>query len=143
MANSAAYQALDEWLDKLRASGHLNEDSAQEIAVEFKKQATSNIAAQVDPYGHPLHASKDGMPVLINADGAITCSARGTEITMTVEGPEARHHIGNARGYHGGSSKLGGFRRPLIPFKTLPGPFKAVVRRVLTKRFVAIFGGHF
>lgn len=141
MGNAAAYQALDEWLDKLRASEHLNEDSAKEIAVEFKKQVRANVAAQVDPYGHPWPASKDGLPLLINAADAVECTANGTEITMTLEGVEARHHIGNARGYHGGSSKLGGFRRPIIPFKSLPGPFRGIVRKVLTRRFGAIFGG--
>ena len=102
---------------------------------------TSNVAAQVDPYGHPWRPSPDGLPLLTNAAAAVTSEASGTSIKLTLTGVEARHHFGSAKGYHGGSAKLGGFRRPIIPFKNLPGPFRAAARTALSRRFVRMKAG--
>ena len=139
--NSAGFNALDEELERLRALEHMNEDAAKDVAVGFKSKVVSNVAAQLDPYGHPWHESKDGLPLLVNAAQAVTSEADGTKVVMTVSSIENRHHVGSAKGYRGGSSKLGGFRRPIIPFSKLPGPFKAVCREVLVKRFTRSTGG--
>jgi hypothetical protein len=140
MANNAsAYAALDRIADALRMSEHLDEDVAKDVRGELESTIAGNIAAQRDPYGHAWQPAKDDLPLLVNAAKAVSVTRSGTTIAMTVTGPEARHHIGNARGYHGGSAKLGGFRRTLIPFKSLPGPFIAVIRKVLQRRFALLF----
>lgn len=139
--NSAFYAKLDAFTDRLRQCESLDEDAAKECAAALHAKVRSNVAAQVDPYGHAWPPGKQGQPVLVNAANAVTSEANGTTITMAVTGPEAMHHVGSARGYHGGSAKLGGYRRPLIPWKSLPGPMKAVIREVLAKRFNRIFGG--
>jgi hypothetical protein len=133
--NAAAFAKLDAYATFLRKLPELNHDAADEVAQEFQAKIESNVAAQVDPYGHPWRPGKDGEPVLVNAAKQVTTKASGTKITMTLDGVEVLHHVGRARGYRGGSGKLGGFRRSIIPFSKLPGPFLAIIRRVLSKRF--------
>lgn len=139
--NASFYAKLDEFTDALRKSEQLDEDAAKEVADALHAKVASNCAAQIDVYGQPFEPGKGGQPVLVNAAKAVTSEAQGTTIKMTISGPEYLHHVGAARGYHGGSGKLGGFRRSIIPFKALPGPFKGVIREVLSKRFKAIFEG--
>lgn len=134
------FAALDAFLDKLRSLEDLNEDAAAEVAKAYKKKVRENVRAQVDPYGHPWEPGKSSAVVLEQADDAVSCVANGTTIEMTLTGVEVMHHVGSARGYRGGSSSLGGYRRAIIPWKSLPGPFKAVTREVLAKRFGKIFG---
>jgi hypothetical protein len=140
---NAEYYELDQMLTALRKLPQVCEVASKDVAKGFTKLVSKNIAAGVDPYGHPWLAAQDGLPMLVNADKAVTIEATGTKIEFQVSGPEARHHVGSARGYRGGSKRLGGFRRPLIPWKTqdLPGPFKAVAREVLTKHANAIAKG--
>lgn len=141
MANGAAYAELDRALDGLRRLETLDHDAAKACADALFERTRQNIAAQRDPYDHPWRLSQSGAPVLVRAIRAIQMRVSGTRIEFSInEGaPELRHHIGNARGYYGGSEKLGGFRRALIPFSKLPGPFKTVIREVLMKRAAACF----
>ena len=154
--NSAGFEALDAQQEKLRQLGDINSAATPEVAREFEGKVVSNVAAQLDPYGHPWHPSPDGLPLLVNAAQHVTSEARGTTVTMTVSGVENRHHVGSAKGYHGGSGAgynkaggesnlsrkaLGGFRRPIIPFSKLPGPFKDICRTVLVKVHTRIMGG--
>jgi len=139
--NAAAFAALDAFTEKLRRLESINEDAAKDVADGFKAKVEENVAAQVDPYGHAWQSSADGRAVLTHAAAAVQTRAVGTTITQTLTGVETRHHVGSARGYHGGSAKLGGFRRAIIPFSKLPGPFVAVIRDRLSKRFNMIFKG--
>jgi hypothetical protein len=144
-SNAHSYAKLDALLEFLR-SEKLEPGDAQACVAPLKSQTAANIAAQVDPYGHAWRPGKDGQPVLVNAMKAITIESSGTEITFSVTGPEALHHVGSAKGYHGGSgagykdqanlggAMLGGFRRPLIPFLKIPGPFKQIIGKVLQRR---------
>ena len=137
--NHQAFVELHAYTDKLRRLVDITEDSAKEISKRFEARTAGNIAAQRDPYGHAWYPSKSGNPVLTNAMAAITFTVNGTTITMEVGGVEAMHQVGSAKGYHGGSLKLGGFRRAMIPFSKLPGPFEADIREVLGKKFEQIF----
>lgn len=160
MDNVHAFAELDLMLEAIRKTETVNEDAAKECADALRSKTASNIAAQRDPYDHPWPPTKDGAAALQNAMGAIDIHAKGTTIEFTVDGPEARHHIGNARGYHGGSYKkvpkhaamwqataintganilTTGYRRALIPFASIPGPFKAIIRRVLESRVAKYF----
>lgn len=143
--NAHSYAKLDALLDLLR-SERLEADDVEACRDAMEQKTRENIAAQVDPYGHAWRPGKEGHPVLQNAMSAISIEAQGTTIEFSVSGPEAMHHVGSARGYHGGSGAdyrdqanlagagLGGFRRPLIPFSKLPGQFKAILRKVLFER---------
>jgi len=158
--NAAGYAALDDLLEKMRRVEDIEQSDTEACADALRAKTASNIAAQIDPYGHAWPPTKDGYPALVNAMNAIKIVAEKTTIKFSVDGPEARHHIGNARGYHGGSYKqVGkhaqawqaakvaagvpmvntGYRRALIPFSQLPGPFKAIIRKVLIERFNRIF----
>jgi hypothetical protein len=138
--NYAAYAELDAFLDRLRAVEGLTEDAAPDVAKAYKAKVRANVRAQVDPYGHPWKPGDSSAVVLEEADKAVSVRVQGTTIVLELSGVEVRHHVGSARGYRGGSSNLGGFRRPIIPWKSLPGPFKTVTREVLEKRFHEIFG---
>jgi hypothetical protein len=138
--NAQGFAALDAMLDSLRRVESLGKDSASDVADALHAKVEANVAAQQDAYGHDWFPSKLGA-VLKNAAAAVSCVAKGDKVVMVVSGVEARHHVGSARGYRGGSAKLGGFRRSLIPFKSIPGPMKAVIREVLVKHFNAATGG--
>lgn len=138
--NAHAYAQLDSMLDRLKRVEGLGKEAAPDVRDALEAKVAENVAANVDPYGHAWFPSKQGA-VLKNAAAAVSVVAKEGQVKMTVTGPEVKHHVGSARGYHGGSAKLGGFRRALIPFKAIPGPFKAEIRRVLQEKFKAITGG--
>jgi hypothetical protein len=135
VSNAAAFAAMDRHLDFLRSLPNLARLAAPEVAAKCKELTDQHCAAGVDPYGQPWPASKDGRKVLRNAGAAVTLRAVGTVVYFTLSGVEVMHHIGNARGYHGGSKKLGGFRRTIIPFRGFPQPFRAVTKGALEERF--------
>jgi hypothetical protein len=149
--NASSFARLDEFLDKMRASASLDKDAAADVCVALRKATSANIRAQRDPYGHAWRLSLNTDSILEDAMSAISITSEGTKIRFEVTGPEAMHHVGSAKGYHGGSGagyhdqanlageRLGGYRRPLIPFSKIPGPFKTVIRDVLAKRFGEIF----
>ena len=138
--NSNAFAALDAFAERLRAIPDLAEEAAPKIAELLKEAIAENIAAQRNPYGDTFAPRKpdrryDGKPMFANAMKAIEVKARGTVILITLDGVEAMHHIGNAKGYKGGSKKLGGYRRTLIPTGQLPGPFRGVIRATLAEKW--------
>jgi len=152
--NAASYAELDEFLENMRRVETIQPEDTVAVVDALRSKTASNIAAQLDPYGHPWRPTKDGRPALQNAMQSIKIEADGTSIKFEVEGVEWRHHVGSARGYHGGSGAgytkaggeanlemagLGGFRRPLIPFSRIPGPFKAIIRTVLATRLGRVF----
>lgn len=138
--NAHAFAELDAHLDRLRRLGDVCKVAAPGVRDALEAKVQSNIAANVDPYGHAWFPSRLGK-VLVNAAKAVALRVRGTAIEFEVTGVEALHHVGSARGYHGGSAKLGGFRRQLIPFKGIPGPMKSEIGRVLMAKASAIMGG--
>lgn len=133
--NAAAFESLDRWQEFLQRLPHLAEEAAPLIADEFRKQTAENIAAGRNPYGDSWRPKKDGGRPLVKAMKAITVKVMGTVILIVLEGVEAMHHIGNARGYHGGSGKQGGFRRTIIPTGAIPGPFRGRIRVALSETF--------
>ena len=132
-SNASAFEALDRWMEFLQRVPELAEEAAPLIAKELETQLRENIAAGRNPYGDPWPLKKDGSKPLVNAMKAITVKAVGTVILIVLEGVEVMHHVGNARGYHGGSVRQGGFRRTIIPTGELPGPFRGRIRSALTE----------
>jgi len=148
------FAAIDRMLARLRGLKGLAKDSAPAIARACKEEIGSNVQAQQDPYHRPWRPGQDGHPILTGASKAVTVEAHGTVVQMAVEGVEALHHKGTARGYKGGAEAgrmpvdaskrgsrwkrkwFGGFRRNIIPpGGTIPGPMRTVIAVELSKKF--------
>ena len=140
-SNAAAFAELDGFLERLRSVPELPKKAAPEIAEKLDANIRSNIGTQNDIYGHAFVPSKDGYPVLVNAAEKVDTVVSGSRLSFRLEGVEAMHHVGSARGYRGGSARLGGFRRSIIPFSKIPGPWKAILRTVLQGKCAQWFGG--
>jgi hypothetical protein len=134
--------AIDSALERLRRIEGLAEEGAPEVARATTQEVHQNIRAQRDPWHKPWKPGKEGRPVLVNAAAHVKVIADGTVILATVDGVESLHHIGKARGYHGGSGALGGFRRNLMPTGGIvPGPLRTVTYEALRRTVVRIRDG--
>jgi hypothetical protein len=131
--------AIDRMLERLRALKNLAKTSASDVVSAIKKEIASNVAKQTDPWHRGWKPGLQGAPILTHAAAHVRVDSTGTVVQITLEGIEARHHIGTARGYHGGSGKLGGFRRNIIPpGGAIPGPMRIVIADELKKNFEKI-----
>jgi hypothetical protein len=133
--NAAGFAAMDQILDQLRAIGGLAESGAPMVAEKIRELCIENVRAQRNPYGDAWTPARDGRRMFVGIAGAITARAIGTVAMIRLSGVEVMHHIGNARGYHGGSARLGGFRRNMIPISGLPRSFRHGIKDVLEERF--------
>jgi|WetSurMetagenome_2_1015567.scaffolds.fasta_scaffold589661_2 hypothetical protein len=140
-SNASAFAALDGFLERLRSVPDLPKKAAPEVAEKLDANIASNVASQNDIYGHPFRPSQDGYPVLIHAAEKVQTTVNGSRLKFRLDGVEAMHQVGSARGYRGGSARLGGFRRPVIPFAKIPGPWKAILRTVLQSKCAQWFRG--
>src|SRR5690242_21841644 len=104
---------LNAMIRKLRALPRVVEDALPEAAKELEKVIAGNVAAQRGPDGKPWQKAKDGAPVLLEAMKNVTVRAIGRVLLARVVGPEARHHLGIARGR---------VKREIIPTKQAPAP---------------------
>ncbi len=141
--NAPAFAQLDAFLERLRSIPNLAKEAAPAVAEAYQDKIEENISREVDPYGQswPPRVSGEG-PLLVNAAQKISTRALESTIVTTLDDPIlVMHHVGSARGYRGGSARLGGKRRPLIPWKGLPGPLKAVTREVLSRHFQTHMSG--
>jgi len=126
---------LDELIARLRNLPRIVEDVLPEAATELAKIIAGNIAAQRGPDGVPWPAPKDPetKAVLLNAMKSVTVSAIGRVLLTRVDGPEARHHLGIAKGK---------VKREIIPTKKIPTPMVEALRRVLLRKLdKAVRGG--
>lgn len=113
---------LDEIIARLRRLPRVVEEALPAVARECEKILAANIAAQRGPDGEAWPKSLDGEPVLLGAMKNTTVRAIGRVLLARVVGPEARHHIGIAKGR---------VIRRLIPSKRIPGPFIEAIKRVI------------
>lgn len=116
--------ALDEVIAKLRELETVASDVAPEVAREAKRLVGENIAAGRGPDGTAWEPRKDGEKPLQNAAQAVTATASGSRVVLTVSGPEARHHQGRAKG---------GVVREILPRKKVPGLWIEAIRRVVKR----------
>ena len=116
--------ALDEMIARLRSLPARVRDIAPAAAEACAKVVAGNIAAQRDPDGKPWLASKDGKPVLVDAMKNVSVSAVGSVVLFRVSGPEARHHLGAAKG---------GVVRRLIPLRAMPASIAAAIKSAVLK----------
>lgn len=113
---------IEEMAAKLRAIVPSVREALPEVARELKAVLTENIAAQRGPDGVPWPATKDGAPALAHAADALTVQVVGGTVLCTLTGPEARHHLGIARGR---------VKRQILPTKGIPGPVAEAIGRVV------------
>jgi hypothetical protein len=136
------FAAIDATLEKMRRLSGLAKEGAPAAASAVGGEIRSNIASQRDAYHKPWKPTKDGGTALSGAASHVRVAANGTVIMVDLSGVEVLHHIGKARGYHGGSAAMGGFRRGLIPTgSAVPGPTRIVLTKSLGETFNKIRTG--
>lgn len=123
---------LDQHIARIREVPGALPRIAQQVASALELEIAANIAAGRGPDGQPWPPTADGRRPLAGALSAITVRPEGTTIVITVNGVEARHHLGAVKG------KLA---RPLIPTGEIPGPMLEALDRVATKVLADHFGG--
>jgi hypothetical protein len=123
---------LDGWIRRVRELGTLTKDVAPEIAVAVHSELSTQIARGVGPDGRKLEPTKDGKQPLRNAAKALRTRAIGTRVVAVLEGPEALHHLGRAKG---------GVRRPILPTSKIPDPMSRAIAKTITARFRKTMGG--
>ncbi len=119
---------LNRMIAQLRGIPDLVEKILPEVADECHAVIADNIAAQVGPDGTRWPMSKNLEPVLVNAAQAVTASAIGNVILIRVTGPEARHHLGIAKGK---------VKREIIPTRKIPKPMVEAMQRVINRHLEA------
>jgi len=116
---------LDDMIARLRALGRAARTAVPEIARECKSIVAENIRAQRGPDGEAWPRAKDGAPVLEGAADALSAQGVNGAALLTLSGPEARHHLGIARGR---------VQRRILPTKGIPAPMAEAIKRVLLRR---------
>jgi len=124
---------FERMLATIRALPELGKRAAPDVATAIENELRRTIAAGTAPDGTPWKPTQEGETPLRNAAAAMGVAAVGPTIYVRLTGPEARHHIGSARG---------GVRRQVIPGRDgLPPVMAAAVRVVLTRHFQELVRG--
>lgn len=98
MANESGFRALEAMIERAKALGAVASDVAKQVAPALRAELVGNIAAGRGPDGEAWQKTQEGAVPLRNAAKALTVVAQGPVVVATLEGPEARHHSGTARG---------------------------------------------
>lgn len=126
------FAALDAHIARIKQLPGMVERVAPAVGTALERELRANIARGVGPDGTPLQPTKAGEQPLKNAAQALRVRAIGTSVVAVLEGPEALHHRGRARG---------GVRRPILPTKTIPDPVVKAIDEVVTADFKKTMGG--
>ena len=119
---------LDAMIATIGRLPELARTAAPDVAEAVKVELERTIAAGTTPDGKPWERTEDGRQPLQHAASALRVAAVGTTIYVRLTGPEARHHLGRARG---------GKVRQVIPTTEIPARMGDEVRKVLVKHFGA------
>lgn len=126
------FAALDAHIARVRALADLSRAAAPECALEAKDAIDAQIARGVGPDGEAWPPRKDtGERTLQNAAQAVVVVPVGNTVFFRVRGPEARHHLGHARG---------GVVRRILPVKGIPNHLALAIKRGLTRKFEQTMG---
>lgn len=129
MSNGLA--ALDAHIRRLRDLEHLVPDAAPDVARVVDAELRAQIAAGRGPDGVPLERTQDGRVPLRGAAKALRVRAIGSVVLCTLDGPEALHDQGRARG---------GVRRQILPSGKIPQPITKAIDAVIADRFRKTMG---
>jgi hypothetical protein len=127
--NGAAFAALDKHIARVESTPGVGKRIAPDLAKDVHRILVKNIAASVGPDGKQWQATKEGAAPLRNAARALAVSAVDSMIVMLLEGPEAKHHKGTARGR---------IKRLILPTRATVAPFREMARKAF---FAAMNGG--
>lgn len=130
--NASGFAALDAMIGRLRAVRGLARAAAPAIAEELERELAANIDAGVGPDGESLKPTAKGDRPLKHAVRALSVKAVGTVILARLTGPEAKHHLGIARGH---------IARRILPTRKIPSPVTASIGRILSAKFMDIMKG--
>lgn len=119
---------LDAMIATIGALPNLTRDAASDVADAVRAELRRTIAAGTTPDGKPWQPTLDGERPLRHAADALHVGAVDSTIYVRLAGPEARHHLGRARG---------GKVRQVIPVDKVPDRMGEAIRAVLVKRFDA------
>lgn len=120
------FAQLDAYIARVRALPELARTAAPDVARVVERELRKTISAGTTPDGKPWPLTKDGEKPLTNAAGALNVVAVGTTIYARISGPEARHHLGRARG---------GIERQILPKDSIPAAMSVAISAELAKHF--------
>jgi len=118
-------------IERVEALPGLAREAAPDVADAVERELQQTIAAGTDAYGKPWPPTKEGGRPLQHAAAALTVVAVGTTVITQVSGPEARHHLGRARG---------GLAREIIPTAEIPPSMNRAIKDVLGQHFARMTG---
>jgi len=100
--------------------------AAPAVARALEASVGAQIARSLDPDGKPWAETLDGRKALANAAAAVTVTPVGDAVVLVVEGPEALHDQGKARGH---------VQRKIIPKGALPSRMATTIGDALDLEF--------
>jgi hypothetical protein len=127
--NTSGFAALDKHIARIESVPGVAKRIAPDVSKDVHRLIVKNIAAGIGPDGAQWKATKEGASPLRNAARALTVSAVEAMIVMMLEGPEAKHHKGTARGR---------IKRLILPTRATVKPFRELARKAFN---LAMNGG--
>lgn len=125
MANG--FSELDAMIQRVQRIEGFVRDAAPDVAEALEDELHAQIARGEGPDGRKwAPRADDGGQPLRGAAKALAVVPVGTTIFARLKGPEARHHLGIAKG---------GTVRQILPVRNLPNPVVRAFKRVLRERF--------
>lgn len=100
---------LDDMIRRVDLLGGMAERVAPRVGEVLRSEVNAAVAAQRSPGGSPWAPSKTGGRVLERAASKAQVSVDGSRVSVSLDGPEAMHNDGRARG---------GVRRQILPSRT-------------------------
>lgn len=107
MADGA--RQLEGMMRRVNLLAGIAERVAPRVGEVLRREADKAVAGQRSPTGTPWAPSKSGARVLESASRRSVVSVDGSRVSITLDGPDALHNDGRARG---------GVRRQILPSRT-------------------------
>ena len=123
---SAATEASQTMIDATQRISTLVDDSMSDITQAVLAEQRRTMGQSMSAYAEPWKPTKEGKAPLQHAEKALKVMSVNRTVHITLHGPEARHHLGRARGK---------IKRGIIPERGLPSAMADSIRNVLQKHF--------
>lgn len=124
---SDGFSELDAQIARLQELEDLPRKVAPDVAQALEDELHAQIARGQGPDGRAWEPrQEDGGKPLRNAAKALAVVPIGTTVFARLKGPEARHHLGIAKG---------GVVRRILPVRGIPNPMVRAIKRVIVEHF--------
>lgn len=121
------FAELEAQIARLQRVAELPRLAAPDVAEALQEELEAQIARGQGPDGEAwAPRQEDGGQPLRGAAQALGVAAVGTTVIARLKGPEARHHLGRAKG---------GIVRRILPVQGIPDPMTRAIKRVVTEKF--------